>query len=256
MESILVLPPSMSLTLPDSQWQLQEGLEEVYLGDLLPAMRNLDRDHIHSEWGYWDYQHKTSEAKNLPYHDAPSLEKVQQVGYRLWRDTNVQNAIQSLISYVVYKGWWYSLSRSETAQGNEYKEDKLQLLKRTHKDMLAEVSLGTLKGWLFVQEESYRRFLRDGEFFRRWWIVDGVLQVRFIEVVDISQPPSRREVLNLSDVPAVAFTDDLEKDEAPGELGIVSMPDDAATELGYWQLQRGPEQKWKFLSATRCQHAK
>jgi hypothetical protein len=234
-------------------------LEEVYWGDLLPNLPHMQNRQIRSEWDLIDLSQSSNLTKSLPYFDQHSLEKMQSVGFRLWRDPNVQTAIKALTTYVVYKGWWYAISVRE---GQEYTPQKLALIKSVHTDLIENVSLGTQRGWFFLQQESYIRFLRDGEFFRRWFIPDGTLQVRFIEVNDIRQPPSMRNVINRESLPfeLLAQLDPKVPDEPPGELGIVTMPGDAATEIGYWhriRLTRDDlDDRYEFLPSTRVQHAK
>lgn len=236
-----------------------EALEEVYWGDLLPHMPHMQNRQIRSEWDLIDLTQSTNIQKALPYYDQQSLEKMQSVGFRLWRDPNVQTAISTMATYVVFKGWWYAISIRE---GQDYKPQKLALLKSVHADLLENVSLGSTSGWFFLQEESYIRFLRDGEFFRRWWVLDNTLHVRFIEVTDIRQPPSMRNVVNRDSLPisVLAQLDPAVPDEPPGELGIVSMPGDAATEIGYWHRIRETRDdvndRYEFLPASRVQHGK
>jgi len=69
--------------------------------------------------------------------------------------------------------------------------------------------------WVTRQQESVRRFDRDGEFFRRYFRgEDGNLSIRFVEPNLVTQPPSHPEKHN-------AF-------------GIQTDPDDVETVIGYW----------------------
>lgn len=237
----------------------EEVLEEVYWGDLIPSLPFMHNKEIRSEWDLIDFSSSQNITKALPYYDQTSLEKMHQVGFRLWRDPNVQTAISALTTYVVYKGWYYAIS---VRAGQEYPAAKLALIKAVHDDLLENVGLGSQQGWFFLQEESYTRFLRDGEFFRRWWVPNGTLQVRFIEVTDIRQPPSMRNVVNADSLPIAVLTqlDPQTPDEPPGELGILTMPGDAATEIGYWhrlrQTRDDADDFYEFLPASRVQHAK
>lgn len=231
---------------------LIEGLE-----DLIGSNKTCDIKKIRSEWDLDGYYGRNGEGKNLPYWNHDSLTRMQRAGFKLYRDANVQTAIESLVSYVVHKGWGYKVS---VKSGQDYLENKLRKYQEAHANLISEVSLGNSQGWYFVLDESYRRWLRDGEYFRRWWVIDGILQVRFIEVEEIHQPPNWRNVTNQEEVPANVAARVTKEGVCPGELGIVSAPNDAANEIGYWHCTSNDgdirEHTYEYLSSDKVQHAK
>lgn len=233
--------------------------DEYYEGvsDLIDLVNRMDVNQIRNDWDWHNSRSLDGLGKSLPYYDKRSLESMQKIGFRLYRDANVQSAIESLVSYVVYKGWSFSVNRRQGATPL-YTDSKLANLQAAHQNLVNEVSLGNLQGWYFLLDESYRRFLRDGEYFRRWWIVDDTLHVRFIEVYDIEQPKSLRNVVDLESLPEDVLMQISEADVAPGEFGVVTAPGDAALEIGYWHrfTERDEEPFYRYLPAAECQHAK
>lgn len=193
-------------------------------------------------------------GKGLPYDDQASLDRMHEIGFTLYRDPNVQAAIEVLISFVINRGWTYSMSR---IQGQEMADTMFNRLREALLVTYKEVRVGDLRGWYFMQNETYKRYLRDGEFFRRWWVVGDTLEVRFIEVMDIRQPNDKQQIVG--PVPAW-ISDMLAINEIPGDFGIISVPDDAATTVGFWhriQPETHPDgAKYQFLSSKKVQHGK
>lgn len=234
-----------------------EELEEGFLSDLNDSLRRMAPAGLKSEWdwvGPWD----EVGTKSLPYTDQGSLDKMHNVGFRLYRDPNIQAAIETMVSFVVNKGWSYAVSGK---RGQKATKGLVASLNDQVDAMVEEVDLGLRDGWYYVATESYRRYLRDGEFFRRWWVNDDKLSVRFVEAYDIRQPDSWIDILPESVLPRWMQDERGANREVPGELGIVSVPNDAVTPAGYWHRisvddGRGPRDVFEFLSAARVQHCK
>jgi hypothetical protein len=211
-----------------------------------------------SGWGTWD---KRTRGKCLPYWDQQSLDEMHRVGCELARDTTVQSLISSMVSYVINKGWRYSVVPSE---GSRIAESSIDRLSAALQSVIRLASLGTRTSWLVIQKESYRRLLRDGEFFRQWWITEpGKLEVRFIEPCDIRQPKEPRTIRNRDTLPTQIQLLFYPDGRPPGEFGIVSDPDDANRILGFWRRRWietpgrfDKEEVFDFLPASRVQHAK
>jgi len=205
-------------------------------------------------------------GKHLPYNsDWDTVRRMQDMGYRLYRDPTIHNAIEVLISYVINKGWSYALM--PRPGGPKPRRGQIEKARTTLEAMLQDASLGASSDWYVIQEETYRRLLRDGEYFRRWFVRGGVLQVRFLEVQYIRQPDSLRQVVNREAIPAELFGlqqgsrleryDDL---DVPGMHGVVVQRGDDADEAGYFYETglRGQDGSilYRWIPASELQHQK
>lgn len=236
-----------------------ETLEESFLNDLSDSLRRISPDGVTSEWD-WISPTQTKSGKALPYSDQPTLDRMHEVGFRIYRNPNIQAAIETMVSFVVNRGWSYAVSKRRGATANA---SLVKSISRSLDFLTEEVSLGLRSGWYYVLGESYRRFLRDGEFFRRWFVRGELLSVRFIEPFDIRQPNSWLEVPITESVPDFVDAARRTNAEIPGELGVISQPTDAASPLGYWHRlpiddddPMGGSATYEYLPATRVQHCK
>lgn len=90
--------------------------------------------------------------------------------------------------------------------------------------------------WVTNQQESVRRYDRDGEFFRRYFRTgDGNLAIRFVEPNHVTQPAAYPE-------PHHSF-------------GIETDPDDVLTVNAYW-IRTSPNEPFERVDAAEIQHVK
>jgi hypothetical protein len=195
------------------------------------------------------------DGKHLPYKsgDQGSLDTMQEASFKLARDPNIIAATEAMLSYTVANGWKYTVANRDST--DPFREERLKAVRTAHQYLVENVHLGNLRGWYFMQEETYRRYVRDGEFFRRWFYVNGEFHVRFMEPMDVRQPTDPRQVIS----PVPSFVASLlEENVVPGEFGIVAMPGDAAMPVGYWHRisQTGESDEFEYVPASQVQHGK
>lgn len=218
----------------------------------------LDRIHtFRDEWDFLDHFSKKLKGKCLPYHDEASLWKIQETSRSLAREPNIEAAVEVLRSFVVSTGWEYSVSARR--EGRRLQKGRREAVEDALDDIVEFCSMGNQTGWFSVLDETYLRFLRDGEFFRRWWVrPDGSVEIRFVEPCDIRQPKDSRFV----EGPIPDWIGmELERGVIPGEYGIVSSPNDAALTVGFWydtgrKDSTDTSEIFEFIPAGRMQHGK
>jgi hypothetical protein len=188
--------------------------------------------------------------KTLPYHDPMSLMRVRNVGRQIATKPTGISAMSKLVSYTVGNGHAYKVAARMPAITNKRRLQAQQNRSAQLQNGI-EVQLEQMN-WLGHQQESYERLIRDGECFRRIWPLGNSLDVTYIEPEDIDQPTSITQV-ELATVPELVRSL-FDGNSPPGELGIVSDPDDVRRVLGYWMKRE--DSRFEFLSATSVQHLK
>lgn len=193
----------------------------------------------------WEYWGGAEATKMLPYTCESSLDQMYRVGFELWRFPIIRAMGEHLISYCVARGWKY-IPQKKT--GKSASKSTLQRIEGAIEEVMDEVDLGQATGWYLLQEETYRRNYRDGQWFRKYGFYDdGRLWVRFIEPMDIRQPSLASDSLGRetpSDrITFVTAAINGVKQEIPalngkvwkGEYGVVTDLKDACNPLGYWK---------------------
>ena len=194
-------------------------------------------------WDYWGGGHEAS--KLLPYTCETSLEHMYRVGFELWRFPIIRAMGEHLVSYCVGRGWKY-IPQKKT--GKSVAKSVLQRIEGAIEEVMDEVDLGQATGWYLLQEETYRRNYRDGQWFRKYgFYEDGRLWVRFIEPMDIRCPSLEQDSTGRQTDPnnitmLSAMINGI-KQEIPvvngkvwrGEFGVVTDFNDACTPIGYWK---------------------
>lgn len=260
-------------------WHESGMLAEDFL-DFGRAMGVIDDER--SFWSFKMGNRETSEGKCLPYDvDSPdTLYEVQCISFKLWKSDLVKRSVALMIAFVIDRGWRYTAS---TILDTKVSQAAITAITAAVKLAVKRVTLGSKKGIKHVQEEAYRRLLREGEFFLWHEVVEEQkgIDCRFIEVFDVCQPTSQREIAEDAEIPdevKKAMTNDF----IPGELGIVTRDDDAADFVGIWHRRRkrnvpaqpanrpnvpvtrirptsgkdNSEYEWYFLSADEVIHEK
>lgn len=178
--------------------------------------------------------------KCLPYDSWRSLRMLQEVGCYLYEQCpTVHSAISKMVSYVVSSGHKYTVVKKDLPpkirRGVSVSDSIVSEIKAIIDITMENAYPG---GWQAMQEESVVRLYREGEYFRRLFVTEDGVQVRFIEPMYIQSPH-----------------DDANKDI---DLGIVSAPGDAVNVVGFWHKTQDEEGLDKFteLSAKEVQHAK
>lgn len=201
-------------------------------------MALLADDYIQERLGWSGYG--ADQSKGIPYAgDQNMVFTLQRVGCYLYNSCpTIRSAVEKFISFVVGSGHTYDVSLRENVPKNGLTVDDSTL------DMVRWAVQWTQEncypdGWLALQEESIRRYLREGEVFRHKFTSANGLQVRFIEPYQIQQKPGSN---------------------VPGEFGIVKSEGDATQVKSYWYLRNpslgSSEQNFESLSATKVQHLK
>ncbi len=194
-------------------------------------------------WEYWGGTHEAT--KLLPYTCDNSLDNMYRVGFELWRFPIIRAMGEHLISYCVGRGWKY-IPQKKT--GKSVAKSILQRIEGAIEEVMDEVDLGQANGWYLLQEETYRRNYRDGQWFRKYGFhEDGRLWVRFIEPMDIRSPSLEQDSTGRQTDPnkivmLSAMINGI-KQEIPvvngkvwkGEFGVVTVLDDACMPVGYWK---------------------
>lgn len=219
--------------------------------------------------GYW---YGSEPSKMLPYHDQTSLEMMYRIGFELWRFPLVRAMGEHLISYCVGRGWKY-IPQKKT--GKSAATSLLTRIEGAIEEVMDEVDLGSASGWYLLQEETYRRTYRDGQWFRKFGFhEDGRLWVRFIEPMDVGYPSLLPNVIAVNKDPnKITLYDTVVNNLQqrvpvvgnriwPGEFGVVTELNDACTPVGYWKRRfrqsadYGKNIDWIFEPAEFVQSGK
>lgn len=214
-------------------------------------LAHMSSDYMRETWGWssWSGSPRTRK-KTLPYHDAGSLARVRNVGREIATKPTGISATSKLVSFCVGNGHIYKVAARMPALTNKRKLQSQQSFSARLQNGV-EVQLEQMN-WPGHQIETYHRLVRDGECFRRIWPQGRGIDITYLEPEDIEQPTSITQVITAT-VPAEVrqLFDGI---RPPGELGIVSDPDDVRRVLGYWVKVDG--EKFEFLPSASVQHLK
>lgn len=219
--------------------------------------------HLATEFGFHnDFNFHASSVcskKTIPYSCEDTLRKVRNTGRWLYSQPTVRNCTDIMISFVIKNGHSYSFSPRMPATAERARRTQERVVQRM--DVAVEVQRERLK-WRNIQQESYLRLLRDGEYFRRFEGRGDSLDVWFIEPEFINQPriQTLEQIVNREQVPEEVFGPWEHFRKVAGEFGVVKSPNDARVTLGYWEHlpKSGPRglDEWSWIPASELQHNK
>jgi hypothetical protein len=207
---------------------------------------------ISIDWG------DAGKKRTLPYKCKSTLRKVRDSGRWAATKPTIIAATQKLLSYVICTGHTYRFSPRRLPVKNK-RLLKTQLAGADALTLRLELALEALF-WYQIQEESFYRFIRDGEFFRRVWDTATGIDITFLEPEHIENPTDIQRITNIEEVPTPIIQAMQKLNQPVGMLGIVFDPQDVRIVLGYWHLLpkqgRDGGDVWEWIDGRKVQHCK
>lgn len=199
-----------------AQWALaahEARLGAMQVESLMEATREYDLFRDQSARWMRDLSKPERELSSM------ALKELQIEAMRLWRESPlIRNGIRKLGFYVLGRGVTYDCENEAALQRFE------SWSKRNKFDD--------------IEDEIFRRLLRDGEFFIEWFGSLQSLRMRFIDVENIVEPV---ETPNVGE----SWT-----------YGIATPVDDVANVLGYFVKRHANDNRLEFVSAENITHVK
>lgn len=222
------------MSLDAAKEQLERLLNESYQklsrvqGEIIEAYVRRRNDY-ESEVKWWGSINRKSKQKALPYETQHDIDRLAEMSNKLYRESMTgQSIIEHLVSFVVGEGHTYKVT---ARRGQKVSAEEIDEIVGYIEDYTGEVD------WQEFQEESVRRYFRNGDRFRRLFVTDDEYMpvvVRFAEPWEIRNP----EFLT-------------DRDDIVSNFGIVTQRHDARTVVGYWV-----DGEDDMVPAWQMQHAK
>lgn len=183
----------------------------IFASQYMNRMQMVSQDYLFERLGWAGSTGKVN--KCLPYSNEKAVFDLQRVGCWLYNACPiVRSATEKFVSFVIGSGHGYNVAFREGLPpgGVTVDDTTLQQIRWSIQWTMENCYPG---GWLALQEETVRRWLREGEVFRRVFNTADGSRVRFVEPYTIRQAPG---------------------DDIPGIMGVISEPGDAASVIGFW----------------------